>query len=541
MSSSIASSSLASTSRSPLRHRANPTHADEAVRNGAYLARPPTRRSRLDQTGKGKERQRKTLIPGLKIGSRGWVREGFRLFGEHCARNQVCRLSAIKMNVQLLKIQIRTLLIDCLVMTNLFYPALSIYLQKRFPPLHPPSAHTNRSSDSSSHARHSMYPSSRRKEHPLSLLSTPVLDTFFPYPPPLLPPVEWHEWWGCDPGQGEAWHLVDHARPAGEEEVRLMRVAWADVGVILDGDGWSGDMGWTERDFAVLDMVRATAESWEEGYRDTGEGCIRQLEGRDGVVDLSGLCYVLADGDVPGPAAGTTTTTGVLSGAGNLTQLSDGDSPYKSVGVVFRVPRASAASFDDRWTEALELAARGLEAEIFPDAEPLGRLNRRHLWHLSVSCSFLPVCALLKRQFHAQSGRGQDDGSDEDSSQKTPKRVYLLYLVLFAVLGYQLTDATKVHSRFGLAFTGIVQLCCSAVMSFSVLALLGWNGWGWGSGQGPSLPTYVLPFVIVVVGAENMSALVSYHIPAVHKQSLNCRQKLCFRCPLHTRCLCESV
>lgn len=45
-------------------------------------------------------------------------------------------------------------------------------------------------------------------------------------------------------------------------------------------------------------------------------------------------------------------------------------------------------------------------------------------------------------------------------------------------------------------------------MSFSVLALLGWNGWSDPHGKS-SLPTYVLPFVIVVVGAENMSTLVS--------------------------------
>lgn len=84
----------------------------------------------------------------------------------------------------------------------------------------------------------------------------------------------------------------------------------------------------------------------------------------------------------------------------------------------------------------------------------------------------------------------------------------VLYGVLFVALIYQLSNATKVHSRFGLAFTGIVQLCCSTVMSFSVLALLGWNGWGWSRGQ-TVLPTYTLPFVIVVVGAENMSAMVS--------------------------------
>ena len=81
----------------------------------------------------------------------------------------------------------------------------------------------------------------------------------------------------------------------------------------------------------------------------------------------------------------------------------------------------------------------------------------------------------------------------------TPRIIYVLYLALFSVLGHQITHASKVHSRYGLAFTGIVQLCCSTVMSFSILTLMGWSG--------GTLPTYILPFVIVVVGAENMSSL----------------------------------
>lgn len=92
-------------------------------------------------------------------------------------------------------------------------------------------------------------------------------------------------------------------------------------------------------------------------------------------------------------------------------------------------------------------------------------------------------------------------------SPSPSKLVYLLYLVLFSVLGHQLSNASKVHSRFGLAFTGCVQLCCSSVMSFSILALLGWNGWG-ASVEPTTLPIYILPFVITVVGAENMSTLV---------------------------------
>lgn len=131
-----------------------------------------------------------------------------------------------------------------------------------------------------------------------------------------------------------------------------------------------------------------------------------------------------------------------------------------------------------------------------------------------------------KHQYHP--AKPKDEITvDAQSDGKTPKSVLFLYLVLFTILGSQLSNATKVHSRFGLAFTGIVQLCCSAVMSFSVLALLGWNGWGWNSGVETSLPTYVLPFVVVVVGAENMSTLVSPILTLL--TSLMTRLKLCFR------------
>lgn len=59
-------------------------------------------------------------------------------------------------------------------------------------------------------------------------------------------------------------------------------------------------------------------------------------------------------------------------------------------------------------------------------------------------------------------------------------------------------------------------------MSSGVLAVLGWNdlswkGWGWSKGQ-TVLPTYVLPFVIVVVDVENMSVLTRavFSVPFTH-------------------------
>lgn len=99
-------------------------------------------------------------------------------------------------------------------------------------------------------------------------------------------------------------------------------------------------------------------------------------------------------------------------------------------------------------------------------------------------------------------------GSTEAAS--TPNLILALYAILILTLLRQLSNATKVHSRFGLAFTGVVELTCSTIMSFSVLGLLGWADNGDQEGRG--LPVYMMPFVIVVVGVENMSTLVSSRI-----------------------------
>ena len=123
--------------------------------------------------------------------------------------------------------------------------------------------------------------------------------------------------------------------------------------------------------------------------------------------------------------------------------------------------------------------------------------------------------------------------------EQTPFFVVILYIFLFAILGAQISDAHKVHSRFGLAFTGIVQLVCSAVMSFSVLVLLGWNGWG-SSLQEPALPTYILPFVIVVVGVENMSTLVCGFLYPSSVAKPSGSDKSCIFDTFHLLCACAN-
>jgi len=41
----------------------------------------------VDRKGKGKEKEK---VKGRwEVGTKGWVKDGFRQFGAHCARNQV--------------------------------------------------------------------------------------------------------------------------------------------------------------------------------------------------------------------------------------------------------------------------------------------------------------------------------------------------------------------------------------------------------------------------------------------------------------------
>lgn len=441
--------------------------------------------------------------------------------------------------------QIRTLLIDCLVMTNLFYPSLALYLQKRFPPLHPPAPPSHNTHRIPTQGQPG--PSRRvSKEHPLSLLSTPVLDSFFPYPPPLLPRLTWAGWWGRDTGQQPSelgWTVerlafgTDDLLAPLEEEVRVMRIGWADVGDVLDRASGDDDRqrAWRERDQAFLQEVMRGVETWDDLHGEvTGARCVRHLAEstlRGGEpsphVQSTGQCYVLSP-DAPSTRGVTPISRFQrIEGAdllynGNGTKEAlpvnweghDGNI-YHSMAALFHVKQDKATAFDTAWAEFLSNASARLGGEVFVEAKgPAWSAQRFHgEWALSVSrSSFWDKGPRLNTQYAsgvpAAASQNATIGEDQAVSSSPPLAIWIGYLVLFSVLGYQLSNASKVHSRFGLAFTGIVQLCCSSVMSFSVLALLGWNGWG-SSSTPTTLPTYILPFVIVIVGAENMSTLVS--------------------------------
>ena len=58
-----------------------------------------------------------------------------------------------------------------------------------------------------------------------------------------------------------------------------------------------------------------------------------------------------------------------------------------------------------------------------------------------------------------------------------------------------------VHSRIGLAFTGLVEIVVSTITSVSVCALVGFRV--------TMVPWELFPIIVVFIGVENMYSIVS--------------------------------
>ncbi|KAG8856111.1 hypothetical protein FRB91_001227 [Serendipita sp. 411] len=78
--------------------------------------------------------------------------------------------------------------------------------------------------------------------------------------------------------------------------------------------------------------------------------------------------------------------------------------------------------------------------------------------------------------------------------------LYLLYVIVFINFSGSMRRMNTVHSRFGIAFTGMVEIIVSTITSVSVCAI-----WGF---RVTMVPWGILPIIIVFIGAENMFRLV---------------------------------
>ncbi|EIN08016.1 hypothetical protein PUNSTDRAFT_104212 [Punctularia strigosozonata HHB-11173 SS5] len=91
--------------------------------------------------------------------------------------------------------------------------------------------------------------------------------------------------------------------------------------------------------------------------------------------------------------------------------------------------------------------------------------------------------------------------------------IYIAYIVFFFWFSGSMRRIATVHSRIGLAFTGLVEIAVSTLTSLSVVALAGFKI--------TMIPWQIFPVVIVFVGAENMFNLVD----AVGKTSITLPMK----------------
>lgn len=256
-------------------------------------------------------------------------------------------------------------------MTNLFYPSLAIYLSKRFPPPSPDSPFARPRAGPSRIAP---------REHPLSVLSTRLLDSFFPYPPPLLPRLSWTGWWDDTPasgkGEGGEWYLErpDSEMEWLEEEIRVMRVAWTDVGGVLDG---LRDGGGQERDQAVLSYMKNLAQTWNDSESASSGRCIKP--------DDEGLCLVFSPDEWKNQDIWP-----IRMPAGSVTGPDD---IYRGVVIPFRVGRGMSLEFERRWEEELKSFARDVQGEVFKEARVTGRgQDVTGSWVLSVGVAILGSC-----------------------------------------------------------------------------------------------------------------------------------------------------
>lgn len=374
---------------------------------------------------------------------RRWVRERYRDFGRHCARNQI-----------------RVLLIDSFVMTTLFYPALALHLQRNRPTFF--SSLISSSADTSPPPPHSSA-SSRA-----SSLFGVLADVFFPFPERLLEATTAEPFWADEAGSwtaherppmlasGAAWN------PQLENRIDVLEllVGWTDVATVFERgeqEGTTSHSGRTQRDRRVLDLLHSEFQAWNN----TGDvECVQQDD----------QCLVQP----------LSTVDGVTQYAAYLKR----------------------STRDPQWT----LTAMQGWSDLLSRVAAVDDAN----------CAILSIDSPPTVFDVRVSHQDEDPMALAPRSAVIPLPIAALYVIALGYLFWLMVRDRETHSRFGLAFTGIVELAASSIMSFSLIGLFELRGGASTNDLSqPGVPWYILPFVVLVVGVENMSTLTRavYAIP----------------------------
>lgn len=241
-------------------------------------------------------------------------------------------------------------------MTNLFYPSVAVWYQKRSPARAPATSHAGPSRVTHLHGH----------EDPLSLLSTPLLDSFFPDPPSPIPPFVSRAIWDTDTTGETGWNGTRLPRRQGvrqhdEDEIRLVRVGWTDVAHISrysSGHGHGQEhhsAQWLERDSHLLASIRDMVERWKGDYPGSREHCVRELissEKKNGRAVSDGACVERSS----------------RSGSGNESDQPGQDGGmYHHAEYFMRIPPSSVDSFHARWQASVQGVVQKTEGAILLD------------------------------------------------------------------------------------------------------------------------------------------------------------------------------
>jgi len=252
-------------------------------------------------------------------------------------------------------------------MTNLFYPSVVVWYQKRNPttPIHDYQAGPSRIRNSFGNEH----------DNPLSVLSTPLLDSIFPDSPALLPRLSPRGWWYDEGDDDEAprWNITSvknreyYLGSIEDEEIRMVTIAWIDVEGALS---WNVEEVEDEEDHtedtqAITEAIQQRVENWEKDHPGSRERCIRELRsGTSGDVKPEGGCYLFSSDQVDG----ITRPFHEIASA----NTSDLDPPgiYRSVSALFRLPRSTSPEFSERWKATLGRISDEVGGKVFLGRKP---------------------------------------------------------------------------------------------------------------------------------------------------------------------------
>lgn len=249
-------------------------------------------------------------------------------------------------------------------MTNLFYPSVMVWYQKRVPT---PSRSEYQAGPSSGRIRTHI---GNEHENPLSVLSTPLLDSIFPDSPALLPRLSPSGWWySSDYEDGPRWNITSvkngdyHLGPIEDEEIRMVTIAWIDIDGALsqDEDGAEDEEDHTEEVRRISQVIQRRVENWEKDHPGSRERCVRELSsGSSDNGKAEGACHLFASSKVDGISK---SFSEVATSNGSAI---DNKGFYTSVSALFRLPRSASGEFGERWKAAVGKIADEAGGRVLP-------------------------------------------------------------------------------------------------------------------------------------------------------------------------------